>query len=129
MSFFTDEEQASLSIKRMIFHVVGSKEFHAMPERALEGRGSSSVRSWTWQRRRFSASRAYRPLEIKSRRSPTLPLPSNMAPEVGVELSIPSICSRVLMACCVCSSWRLKNRTPRLVFAKELKKMKLGSRV
>lgn len=39
MSFFTDEEQASLSIKRMILHVVGSKEFHAMPERALEEEG------------------------------------------------------------------------------------------
>ncbi len=36
MSFFTDEEQASLTIKRMILHVVGNKDFLAMPERALE---------------------------------------------------------------------------------------------
>ena len=33
---FTDEEQASLTIKRMILHVVGNKDFLAMPERALE---------------------------------------------------------------------------------------------
>lgn len=36
MSFFTDEEQGSLTIKRMILHVVGTKAFQAMPERALE---------------------------------------------------------------------------------------------
>lgn len=36
MSFFTDEEEKSLTIKRMILHVVGGKEFQAMPERVLE---------------------------------------------------------------------------------------------
>lgn len=36
MSFFTDEELGSLAIKRMILHVVGTKDFHAMPERQLE---------------------------------------------------------------------------------------------
>lgn len=36
MSFFTDEELGSLTIKRMILHVVGTKDFQAMPERPLE---------------------------------------------------------------------------------------------
>ncbi|MBN4172932.1 hypothetical protein GSU75_00102 [Pseudomonas savastanoi pv. phaseolicola] len=36
MSFFTDEESESLTIKRMILHVVGPKDFLAMPERSLE---------------------------------------------------------------------------------------------
>lgn len=36
MSFFSDEEVDSLKIKRMILHVVGTKNFEAMPERALE---------------------------------------------------------------------------------------------
>lgn len=29
MSFFTDEESGSLTIKRMILHVVGPKDFQA----------------------------------------------------------------------------------------------------
>lgn len=36
MSFFTDEELASLTIERMILHVVGTKDFQSMPERPLE---------------------------------------------------------------------------------------------
>ena len=36
MSFFTEEEEASLTIKKMILHVVGGKNFEAMPERDLE---------------------------------------------------------------------------------------------
>ena len=36
MSFFSDEETDSLKITRMILHVVGTKHFEAMPERALE---------------------------------------------------------------------------------------------
>ncbi|MEN5107339.1 hypothetical protein ABE521_00555 [Pseudomonas sp. TWI672] len=36
MSFFSDEEIDSLKITRMILHVVGTKDFAAMPERALE---------------------------------------------------------------------------------------------
>ncbi|WP_236217274.1 nucleoid-associated protein [Pseudomonas rhodesiae] len=36
MSFFTEEEQLSLTITRMILHVVGTEEFLAMPERPLE---------------------------------------------------------------------------------------------
>lgn len=36
MSFFTDEESESLKIRRMILHVVGPKDFQAMPERSLE---------------------------------------------------------------------------------------------
>ncbi|MCL5228273.1 hypothetical protein [Pseudomonas nunensis] len=36
MSFFTEEEETSLAIKKMILHVVGGKSFEAMPERGLE---------------------------------------------------------------------------------------------
>lgn len=36
MSFFSDEEIDSLKITRMILHVVGTKNFEALPERALE---------------------------------------------------------------------------------------------
>lgn len=36
MSFFSDEEIDSLKITRMILHVVGTKNFEAQPERALE---------------------------------------------------------------------------------------------
>lgn len=36
MSFFSDEEIDSLKITRMILHVVGTKNFQAQPERALE---------------------------------------------------------------------------------------------
>ncbi|QHG66417.1 nucleoid-associated protein [Pseudomonas putida] len=36
MSFFSDEEIGSLKITRMILHVVGTKNFEAQPERALE---------------------------------------------------------------------------------------------
>ncbi|MCF7534033.1 nucleoid-associated protein [Pseudomonas petrae] len=36
MSFFTEDEEKSLTIKKMILHVVGSKSFEAMPERDLE---------------------------------------------------------------------------------------------
>ncbi|BBH46735.1 nucleoid-associated protein [Pseudomonas sp. KU43P] len=36
MSFFSDEEIDSLKITRMILHVVGTKDFAAMPERVLE---------------------------------------------------------------------------------------------
>lgn len=36
MSFFSDEEIDSLKITRMILHVVGTKNFEALPERGLE---------------------------------------------------------------------------------------------
>ncbi len=36
MNFFSDEEIDSLKITRMILHVVGTKNFEALPERALE---------------------------------------------------------------------------------------------
>lgn len=36
MSYFSDEEIDSLKITRMILHVVGTKNFEALPERALE---------------------------------------------------------------------------------------------
>ncbi|MDC6380875.1 hypothetical protein BW687_011900 [Pseudomonas graminis] len=36
--FFTEDEEKSLNIKKMILHVVGSKSFETMPERDLEER-------------------------------------------------------------------------------------------
>ena len=57
MSFFSDEEIDSLKITRMILHVVGTKEFEAMPERALEEEAFFIGKIVAWQPHRCLCSK------------------------------------------------------------------------
>jgi hypothetical protein len=68
--FFTEDEETSLSIEKMILHVVGSKRVDTMPERDVEGQSFFQGRPSRPPHRRCSCSKIFSALGGSLRRSP-----------------------------------------------------------